>query len=437
MQHILLLGAGKSATGLFRYWAKKQANFYITVVDRDLENTKFWEDKINFKTLLALDVVTQKDDLIIHFRQADIVISLLPVALHKMVANLCLVHHCHLLTASYLSQEILNLEQKIKEKGLLFLFECGLDPGIDQLISLDLIGKIKERSGIITSYKSFTGGLFHPKQDTWGYRFTWNSKNVVLAGQEGAKLIQNNRPVLVDYPTLFLHTETVYLPSFGHLEAYPNRDATKALLHYNLKDLKTCFKGSLRKKGFSEMWFVLAKLGLTSNIKLPLFQPYSFKSLITRLNPEVFSKEDFLRLIKTYTQKEEVLDMLFALDLWSDEEFPNHLTTTASALQWHLEHLWALKPNEQDVVILHQEINYTIGDLTFLATADFVKTGEDQRLTAMTQCVGVMIGTALDLIIANSNRIIGILSPSNLSIAKQLTPKLKEEGFEYTLSLQD
>jgi saccharopine dehydrogenase-like NADP-dependent oxidoreductase len=128
-------------------------------------------------------------------RDASIVISLLPPALHFLVAQDCIEFGKNLLTASYLDEKIKNLSPAIEKKHLLFLCEMGLDPGIDHMSAMELIGRIKKQGGKITSFKSHTGGLVAPESDDnpWRYKISWNPRNVVIAGSTGAIFKENNK----------------------------------------------------------------------------------------------------------------------------------------------------------------------------------------------------------------------------------------------------
>ncbi|MEQ9583200.1 MAG: saccharopine dehydrogenase C-terminal domain-containing protein, partial [Arenibacter sp.] len=191
---ILVVGTGKSTAYLLDYLIQKAEaeNLHITICDL---NPEVLPDKIklhNSCTILKLDILNDNDRSRA-IEQSDIVISMLPARFHIKVAVDCIQFIKHLVTASYISDEIMALNQQAKEKGLIFMNEIGLDPGIDHMSAMQVIDNIRERGGKMILFESFTGGLVAPESDNnlWNYKFTWNPRNVVVAGQGGvAKFIQ-------------------------------------------------------------------------------------------------------------------------------------------------------------------------------------------------------------------------------------------------------
>ena len=172
--------------------------------------------------------------------QADVVISMLPALLHPLAARACLRHGRHLVTASYVSPEIGEMHDAAAAQGLTFLMECGLDPGLDHMSAMRAIADIRRRGGVITSFKSYCGGLLAPEAEgdnPWKYKFTWNPRNVVLAGQSTAKFLENGHPRFIPYQQLFARTETLAVPGWGEFEGYANRDSLSYRAPYGLAEI--------------------------------------------------------------------------------------------------------------------------------------------------------------------------------------------------------
>ena len=227
------------------------------------------QEKIKGFTLskaIVFDVFNQKL-LTNEINNADVVISMLPAHLHLPVAKECVDLGKSLFTASYVSKEIQELSEKAKDKGILILMEAGLDPGIDHISAMHEIDLIKEKGGEITLFKSFTGGLVAPESDDnpWNYKFTWNPRNVVLAGQGTVKFVRNGFYKYITYHNLFKRLETVSIDGYGDFEGYANRDSLKYRELYGLENIPTIFRGTLRKKGFCEAWDVFVQLGMTDD----------------------------------------------------------------------------------------------------------------------------------------------------------------------------
>ena len=128
-------------------------------------------------------------------QKADIVVSMLPARFHMEVAKDCVKFGKHMVTASYISKEMKALDVEAKEKGLVFMNEIGVDPGIDHMSAMDVIDRIRDNGAKILLFESFTGGLIAPESDDnlWNYKFTWNPRNVVIAGQGGAAKFYSRR----------------------------------------------------------------------------------------------------------------------------------------------------------------------------------------------------------------------------------------------------
>ena len=268
MKRILVVGAGLSATSLIDYLLEKSDinNWQITVADYDYNLALQKVNNHHKGKALEFDVfdVEQRNDAI---RDADIVVSMLPASMHVLLAEDCVIQGVNMITASYVSEEIKALDEKAKEKGVLLLNEMGLDPGIDHLSAKKIIDEIQEQGGQITLFKSFCGGLVAPEYDNnpWNYKFTWNPRNVVLAGQGTAQFIRNKQLKYIPYGKLFSRTDLIEVLDEGQFEGYANRDSLSYRETYNLKDIPTMFRGTLRRPGFSEAWDVFVQLGMTDD----------------------------------------------------------------------------------------------------------------------------------------------------------------------------
>src|SRR5690348_7961732 len=227
MKKILLFGAGKSATVLIDYLLSnaRQSQWKLTVVDANLQLVK---DKLKdsvYGQAASFDVM-DLNSRHAFIQQSDIVISMLPPVLHREVAKDCLHFSKHLLTASYIDDDLRQMAPEIKEKNLLFLCEMGLDPGIDHMSAMKLVDEINAGGGKITSFQSHCGGLVAPESDDnpWHYKISWNPRNIVLAGKAGAHYRENGEEKRIKYENLFDPSNRVMVPGIGNLSWYANRD---------------------------------------------------------------------------------------------------------------------------------------------------------------------------------------------------------------------
>ena len=224
MKKILILGAGLSSNSLISFLEKEAAThqWQITVGDRDPELAR---SKVTPPThSLGIDLHDEQQ-IDREVADADLVISMLPARLHPVVARFCLKNKKSLITASYESPEMKQMEEEVKAAGLLFLNEMGLDPGIDHMSAMQVIERIKGEGHRLTAFESFTGGLVAPESDDnpWHYKFTWNPTNVVLAGWPGpAVFLQCGRLKYITYNRIFRRTEYMDIEGFGRFEGYAN-----------------------------------------------------------------------------------------------------------------------------------------------------------------------------------------------------------------------
>lgn len=269
MRHILVIGSGKSTSYLFKYLLEQSEteNLHITVGDLDIENPKKMIGNHKNATAITLDVFDKnsREDAV---KKADIVISMLPARFHIEVAKDCVTYGKNMVTASYISDEMQALDQQVKDKGLVFMNEIGVDPGIDHMSAMQVIDRIRDNGGKMILFESFCGGLVAPESDNnlWNYKFTWNPRNVVVAGQGGAaKFLQENTYKYIPYHRLFRRTEFLEVEGFGRFEAYANRDSLKYQSVYGLDNIRTLYRGTMRRVGFSRAWQAFVVLGMTDD----------------------------------------------------------------------------------------------------------------------------------------------------------------------------
>ena len=431
MRKVLIVGAGKSSPYLIKYLIENsvQENLFILIADANLHNLKKINKNERCKTILFdINDVDQKKKLI---HVADIVISLLPVHLHILIAKTCLELKRNLLTASYVSEEMKLLNNKVKKKGLIFLNEIGLDPGIDHMSAKKIIDRIQADNKEIISFKSFTGGLIAPTSDNnlWNYKFTWNPRNVVKAGQGSpAKFIEKGKYKYVPYYRLFDNTETINIDKIGEFEVYPNRDSLKYRKLYNLDDIQTMKRGTIRKIGFSKSWNMLIRLGLTDDS----YRINNSKNMSIREFTNCFLPYDPNKSIEKKVQKElkiksfnEEMKKLKAINLFDDKKkIRTDNGTPAEILEEILRDTWKLEKNDRDMIIMYHEFKYRNGNKIKKITSTMVCIGDNKKFTAMSKTVGLPLAIASILILNKQIKIKGIMRPIHQQIYDPVLEKL-------------
>lgn len=437
MQTILVVGAGKTSVFLIDYLLSyaQRGRWNVILADANLEAIT---DKLNShpsSEAAVLDIHDNKtrEQLI---QKADVVISLMPPDLHILLAKDCIKHKKHLITSSYVSPEMRVLDEEAKKAGVMFMCEMGLDPGIDHMTSHQVIFGIHKVAGLITSFKSFTGGLIAPESDDnpWHYKFTWNPRNVVLAGSAGAKHLVNGKMSETPYNELFATPRKgPKLEGVGSLVYYPNRDSMDYLSQYGLEEVKTFMRATYRVQGFMRGWNVLVQLGLTDpNDKVT---ENTYADWIRTKN----GFDNKTALVKQVAAKMEMdvtdstIKMVEWLGIFEDKEITPKKSSSADILLDVLLEKWAMKPEDKDMIVMRHEVEYLHkGNNKTTLTSTMVIKGEDAKRSAMAKTVGLpMAILARHLLTGKIKPQPGVQIPNSPAIYRPILAELEEHGIEF------
>lgn len=437
MKSILIIGAGRSSSALIKYvldTAKKE-NWFVTVADMD---PSLAEEKVNNHpcgrgTWLDVMKVNDRRELI---GRADIVVSLLPAHLHLEVAHDCIKLKKHLITASYVSKELYRLGDEARNRELLFMGEMGLDPGIDHMSAMQKINEIKGQGGKLTGFRSFTGGIIAPESDDnpWHYKFTWNPRNVVLAGQGTAQYLENGKYRYLPYNRLFTETWDLDIPELGVFEAYANRDSLLYKEVYGLEGIPNILRGTIRRKGFSEAWNALVKIGLTDG-SYPILDSgnityHEFMEAYVGSAGGGSVKERIARLIGEEVDS-PIMDKLTWLGLFRKKKIRLPNATPALILEDLLMEKWKLKPEDKDMIVMHHEFEYELDAKKRLLKSTLVLKGENARETAMSKLVGLPMGIFVKLMAAGKITSTGVNIPVMKEVYEPVLEELKDFGVNF------
>ncbi len=433
MNNILIIGAGRSATALINYTLNKakENNWFVTVADAD---PALAERKVNNHPngrATWLDALKDNDrrELI---GRADVVVSLLPAHLHFEVAQDCVKLKKHLITASYVSQEMQKLGDKVRSHELIFMGELGLDPGIDHMSAMQRIENIKIKGGKITAFRSYAGGLVAPESDDnpWHYKFTWNPRNVVRSGTGTAQYFENGKFKYIPYHRLFREHWPVQIQDMGEWEAYANRDSLLYRDVYGLSGIPNILRGTLRHKGFCDAWAALIKIGLTDTA-FPIYDSgkLSYHELMEAYVPEGTGsvKERIAALIREDPDS-PVMKKLEWLGLFKKTRIKVPNAIPALILEQLLLSKWKLNPNDKDMVIMQHEIEYELEGRKRKHTSTMVMKGENESDTAMARLVGLPLGIFVKLVMESKIQSRGVQIPVMREVYEPVLKELEEYG---------
>jgi saccharopine dehydrogenase (NAD+, L-glutamate forming) len=439
MRKILIIGAGKSSSYLIKYLLDKSQseNLEITIGDLNIENAKKLVTDFTNVNIIHLDVFNSESRSKA-VKDADIVISMLPARFHIEVAKDCITYKKHMVTASYVSKEMEALDDDAKANNLIFMNEIGVDPGIDHMSAMQVIDRIRDNGGKMILFESFTGGLVAPESDDnlWNYKFTWNPRNVVVAGQGGAaKFLQENQFKYIPYGRLFRRTEFLDIDGYGRFEAYANRDSLKYQHVYGLDHAHTLYRGTMRRVGFSRAWHVFVQLGMTDDsYTIDDSINMSYRDFVNAFLP--YSPTDSVELKFRHAlkidQDDIVWDKFLELDLFN----PNKMVgldkaTPAQILQKILMDSWTLDHEDKDMIVMYHKFGYEIDGEKRQIDSTMVVVGEDQTYTAMSKTVGLPVAIATLDILNGKIKTSGVQIPISKEVYSPILEELKTYGVQF------
>ncbi|MDA8591628.1 saccharopine dehydrogenase NADP-binding domain-containing protein [Flavobacteriaceae bacterium] len=434
MRTILIIGAGKSTAYLVQYLLQKSEVEQLRIILAD-KNSAFAEKLINQHPngqAIAFDVF-DKEQREKEIKKADIVVSMLPARFHIEVAKDCLRLSKNMVTASYVSNEMQALHKDAEAKGLLFLNEMGVDPGIDHMSAMAVIDRIKASGGEMLLFESFTGGLVAPESDDnlWNYKFTWNPRNVVTAGQGGAaKFLQEGKFKYIPYHRLFRRTEFLEVDGYGRFEAYANRDSLKYQNIYGLDAIQTLYRGTIRRVGFGKAWQIFIMLGMTDDsYTIEDSEHMSYRDFVNSFLP--YSHSDSVELKLRHQLKIDQDDIIWEkleeLDLFNHNkkvELKN--ATPAQILQKILMDSWTLKQEDKDMIVMYHKFGYELNGKKYQIDATMVCKGDNQTYTAMAKTVGLPVAIGTLKLLNNEFNLKGVQIPIKKAIYKPILNELED-----------
>ncbi|MCK8142780.1 saccharopine dehydrogenase NADP-binding domain-containing protein [Flavobacterium sp. I-SCBP12n] len=436
MRTILIIGAGRSASSLIQYLLNKseKENLHLIIGDMSLALAQKKTNNHPNATAIALNIFdeNQRQEAV---QNADIVVSMLPAHLHIDVARDCIIYKKNLVTASYISDAMQDLDDAAKEHNLIFMNEIGLDPGIDHMSAMKVINEIKDKGGKMILFESFCGGLVAPESDNnlWNYKFTWAPRNVVLAGQGGAaKFIQEGTYKYIPYCNLFRRTEFLDVEGYGRFEGYSNRDSLKYRSVYGLDDVLTLYRGTIRKVGFSKAWNMFVQLGMTDDSYIMEdSENMSYREYVNSFLPyhPTDSVEIKMRLILKIDQDDIMWDKLLELDLFNSNKIVGLKNATpAQILEKILNDSWTLQPEDKDMIVMYHKFGFELEGEKQQIDSKMVCIGEDQTYTAMAKTVGLPVAMATLLILNGKITTPGVQLPIRKEVYLPILKELEEYG---------
>jgi len=442
MKRILVLGAGKSSPYLIDYFLKhsEENDWFVTVGDLDLELA---HSRIaGYARADAIEFDVNDSELrSAQIGKADVVINMLAPRFQYVVALTCVMLGKHMISVSYEDQRIRELERDAVRKGVLILTEIGLDPGIDHMSAADLIHRIKKDGGIVRSFESYGGGLPAPDSlnNPLKYVISWNPRNVVMAGENGAQYLENGKIKIIPYHNVFQHTWTLEVDGLGMMEAYPNRDSLYYQKKYGFDDADTVIRGTIRFPGWSETWFQIVRLGLPNEkLTIPDLKNKTFAELTEMFLPAngggMGNIEQRVANFLKISPTGEIIDKMRWLGLFSNEKIGIEAQTSAEVMIHLISERLKLTEDARDMVILlHRlEVEYPKQNhRKERIVSTMINYGEKAGFSSMAKSVGLPAALVAKLLLKEELPLTGCHIPTHPAIYKVVMDELAQEGFSF------
>lgn len=443
MKKILLIGAGRSSSSLISYLLGRAEDekWELTIADISKESATTKVGGHPLGRAIAMDI---HDSVLCtsEIEKADLVISMLPAHMHISIARECVRLKKHLVTASYVSDEMKELDKSAKDAGVILLNECGLDPGIDHMSAMEVIDKVHANGGTFSSFKSYTGGLVAPESNDnpWGYKFSWNPKNVILAGQGTARYIDKGKYKYLPYHRLYMHLEKCEIDGLGTFDGYPNRDSLSYRKIYNLENISTMIRGTFRQEGFCKAWNVFVQLGLTDDTyKIEDASKLTWAGLTEAFLPqdnEGKSLRSRLADFVSLSEDDAAIKMVEWTGILEDKPLGMSSASPADLLQSLLEKKWVLGKEDKDMIVMQHLFEYEQDKKKHKLLCSLVVKGENSVYTAMAKTVGLPVAIASALILKGKIVSRGVKIPVEKEIYVPVLEELEKQGISFVHQLE-
>lgn len=436
MKNVLIAGAGRSSTYLIDYMLRNaKNNWKVTVMDNSAEAVA---EKIAGHPKGEAAVINIEDDKARRdlVKKADLVISLMPPALHILLAKDCLEFGKNLITSSYVSEELKAMHDEVASKNLLFMCEMGLDPGIDHMSANKIIHSIQKISGDILSFKTFCGGLVAPESDDnpWHYKISWNARNIVLSGKDGAEWIENGYRQKLEYSELFEQKKVKINDELGSYGYYPNRNSHKYRKLYDIEYVPTFLRATLRHPQFIKAWNYIVKAKLNDDTDQFECNGNFYKDWVSWKTG--LPNDDNLRdaFMEKYQVDDKSAKMIEWLGIFSNKQiYENKVFSSAEILQTILEEKWVMRPMDKDLVIMQHQVEYERRGVVTTLTSTLTVKGENKNYSAMAKAVGLPMAILAKRILLHNDlkKLKGVHIPIMPEVYVPLLKELKKYDIEF------
>ncbi len=427
MKKALILGAGLVAKPMIDYLLET-GEIEVIMASRTVSKAeKILNNRKNGRAVsLLVDQETELENLI---KEADIAVSLLPYTYHVKVAKLCLKHRIPLVTTSYVSAQMQELDKEANEKGILILNEIGLDPGIDHMSAMRIIHGVRERGGYVASFQSYCGGLPAPEanDNPWGYKFSWSPRGVLMAGRNNARFLKEGKTLEIEGKDLFRNHWPIQIGGMD-LETYPNRDSVPYVDIYGIRKASTMYRGTLRFRGWSRTMLAVSQSGLLTETEITNVKGLTHRQVLAKILglSDLADPKKFLAEKLGIDENDEIISKLDWLDIFGDTRFEEDSTTPIDFLDYLMLKKMQYAPNERDMVVLHHDFVAEFPGKKEHITSTLIDYGKPGGDSSMSRTVSLPAAIAVKLILEGKISKKGVRIPVDPEIYNPVLDELEK-----------
>lgn len=432
MKNVLVLGAGLVTRPHVEYLLDVP-DFHVTVASRTVSKAQALIGDRPNGTAVQLDV-SDKARLRELIADTDLAVSMLPYIYHPLVAKFCIELKKNMVTTSYVSDAMQEMDKAAKQAGVLILNEIGVDPGIDHMSAIQVIHRVQKSGGEVVSFKSYCGGLPAPDANTnpLGYKFSWSPRGVLLAGKNAARWREDGKEINISGEELFDHYWSVPIEGFGELEGYPNRNSLPYLGIYDIPEAKTIFRGTLRNVGWCETLRKLVDIGWVDAENVDLAD-LTFGQLTAKLmgTPGDDVRREAIERLNV-TEDSYTFKNFAWLGLFSDEPLP---VAEGSPLDVLVARMWdkmQYAEGERDLLIMQHEFIAEYADRREKITSTMIDYGIPHGDTSMSRTVGLPAAIAVRMILQGQVELTGVHRPTMPEFYNPVLAELEELDIGFT-----
>jgi saccharopine dehydrogenase (NADP+, L-glutamate forming) len=347
--------------------------------------------------------------------ECDLAVSLLPYAYHPVVARQCIAQRKHMVTTSYVSAAMQELDCAAKSAGITILNEIGVDPGIDHMSAMRVIDSVRCRGGRVVAFRSYCGGLPAPEanDNPFGYKFSWAPRGVLLAGRNSAQYLLDGREVIVPSHRLFRDMHILGIEGQGDYEAYPNRDSIRYIDIYGLQGIGTMYRGTLRNIGWCDCLFNYGKLGLLGLDEIDV-RGKSYAEFMRELAEAAAGEDPRAAAARKLGLPKDSLPVLNLewLGMFSPRGFEAARTSPLDAMGRLMYEKLAFRPGERDMLVLHHDLRVEYPDgRRERITSELIDYGIPDGDSSISRTVSLPAAIGVDRILTGRLEQTGVLRP--------------------------